>query len=149
MGLKQGPVISDDSWAGSGIRQNGATSPSGVMTTTSKLPPSSATNRSPEPSSTVMLSTPVSGWRSPVPSQINVYCCARRSTACTRLSVLVVNQMEPSWYQMPSPPGVRKAPGTCSRVGVSAADGSGTAAQVTDPSSPTSIASSVPELRSG
>ena len=60
-GLKHGPVISESLCKGSARRQNGATSPSGLITTSSMLPPSSATNKSPDPSSTVTLSTPVSG----------------------------------------------------------------------------------------
>ena len=57
-GEKAGPVISEEDWPVT--RRNGATMSSGVMTQISRLPPSSATNRSPE-LVPVMLSTPVSG----------------------------------------------------------------------------------------
>ena len=92
-GLNTGPVISELSWPTT--RANGATWPSGVMITISMLPPSSATNRSPEPASTVMLSTPVS---TAVPSstvsgagdQISSCRCNRTLMAWTRWSSLVV-----------------------------------------------------------
>ena len=92
-GLNTGPVISEWSWPTT--RANGATWPSGVMITISMLPPSSATNRSPEPASTVMLSTPVS---TAVPSstawgsgdQISTYRCDLTLMEWTRWSNLVV-----------------------------------------------------------
>lgn len=57
-GEKAGPVISEPDWPS--MRRKGAITSLGVITQISMLPPSSATNRSPE-ELPVTLSTPVSG----------------------------------------------------------------------------------------
>ncbi|KWW98087.1 hypothetical protein TH66_22655 [Carbonactinospora thermoautotrophica] len=71
-------------------RRKVATMSSGVMTQISMLPPSSATNRSPD-RALVMLSTPASG----TPGTLSSYAIARvlltASYTQTRLSPLVVN----------------------------------------------------------
>ena len=64
--LEDLPQISDDDWPLT--RRNGATTSSGVITQISMLPPSSATNRSPE-AAPVTLSTPVSGAEPPTTSE--------------------------------------------------------------------------------
>ncbi|CAB4578604.1 unannotated protein [freshwater metagenome] len=87
-GLNTGPVISDNSCPAPTTRTNGATAPSGVMMHSSMLPPSSATIRSPEPASTVMLSTcdntaPSVPKPSGSPFHTSVYFCASMSISCT------------------------------------------------------------------